>query len=73
MEIKQRAVRRYHYQRLKHKRKDYYGGSHSEVAIGKLVATPTPCSCFMCGNPRRHEKQRLTMQERKFPSIGLWD
>jgi hypothetical protein len=29
---------------------------------------PTPCSCYMCGNPRRSNlvtKDKLTVQERK--------
>jgi len=35
--------------------------------IGRAGVTPVPCSCFMCGNPRRKAKgkERLTMQERK--------
>ncbi len=35
--------------------------------IGRAGTTPVPCSCFMCGNPRRKAKgkERLTMQERK--------
>lgn len=31
-------------------------------AVGKRVSTRQPCSCWMCGNPRRHFKQ-ATMQE----------
>ena len=35
--------------------------------IGRAGVTPVPCSCFMCGNPRRKAKgkERLTMQEQK--------
>ena len=35
--------------------------------IGRAGATITPCSCFMCGNPRRHYKGKaaLTIQERR--------
>lgn len=35
--------------------------------IGRAGTTQVPCSCFMCGNPRRHFKGRetLTIQERK--------
>lgn len=25
-------------------------------AAGRLARTPTPCSCWMCGNPRRRAK-----------------
>ncbi|MDR1777734.1 MAG: hypothetical protein LBR31_07915 [Desulfovibrio sp.] len=34
-------------------------------AIGKYGTTPVPCSCFMCGNPRRNfsGENKLTMQE----------
>lgn len=37
------------------------------VFIGRAGTTPVPCSCYMCGNPRRigKGKQRLTIQERK--------
>lgn len=36
-------------------------------SIGIAGTTPVPCSCFMCGNPRRKHKgvHALTMQERK--------
>lgn len=35
--------------------------------IGRAGTTPVPCSCSMCGNPRRHYKgwERLTLQERR--------
>lgn len=37
----------------------------SKKFIGKMAATPHPCSCLCCGNPRRHYKGKgkLTMQE----------
>ncbi len=37
------------------------------VFIGRAGITPVPCSCFMCGNPRRtgKGKERLTIQERR--------
>jgi hypothetical protein len=36
-------------------------------AIGKAGVTPVPCSCPMCGNPRRNYrgKHALTIQELK--------
>lgn len=43
----------------------------TEVEMPKDVAgmatrTPTPCSCFMCGNPRHQSWENpLTVQERK--------
>ena len=37
-----------------------------EAYVGKRAATRVPCSCPMCGNPRRHGKsERLTLQERR--------
>jgi hypothetical protein len=30
--------------------------------VGYLATTPTPCSCFTCGNPRRHFGE-LRMEE----------
>ena len=39
----------------------------SPATLGMVVNTPTPCSCYMCGNPRRAPwvDHALTMQERK--------
>lgn len=36
-----------------------------ECTVGKSTRTPTPCSCAMCGNPRRHAKgaRRKTLAE----------
>lgn len=36
----------------------------SPKRIGMIATTPAPCSCDMCGNPRRHWKQK-TIQEIK--------
>jgi hypothetical protein len=35
---------------------------------GINAETPTRCSCYSCGNPRRHSKgkDRVTIQERTF-------
>ena len=44
-------------------------------AVGKAGRTRVPCSCAMCGNPRRNRKgkDRLTIQERRStPFGGLW-
>jgi hypothetical protein len=32
--------------------------------VGCLATTPAPCSCFACGNPRRHFGE-LLMSERR--------
>ena len=38
-----------------------------EKFIGRMAATPHPCSCRGCGNPRKQSKgkERMTMQERR--------
>ena len=40
-----------------------------ERIIGKYLNTPKPCSCPMCGNPRRHFGQR-TVQERRAEGLA---
>lgn len=41
----------------------------SAYHAGSVTRTPTPCSCYMCGNQRhntwQNKKECLTMQERK--------
>lgn len=34
------------------------------VRRGRLAKTPTPCSCVMCGNPRRHMGERTLAEHR---------
>jgi len=44
-----------------------YTSSHladDAIYIGKLARTRKPCSCWMCGNPRKWTKQK-TLQELK--------
>ena len=78
-----RAIRRHHRARLKKNRKNYWGygnqgwRSYCEHGIiemppevaSSVTRTPTPCSCYMCGNQRhntwQNKKECLTMQERK--------
>ena len=60
-----RAIRRHHYERLKRKRirdNHWYHGVLSERWLGISINTPTPCSCWMCGNPRKYFKLK-TRQE----------
>ena len=59
-----RAFRRHHIERLKKKRAVYFGGwaGRSPRSLGMVVTTPTPCSCWMCGNARRHFGE-VTRQE----------
>lgn len=62
-----RALRRHHQARLKKARRFLWGPRrdlHSEPgrAIGIAIDTPKPCSCWMCGNPRRYFGER-SLQE----------
>lgn len=47
-----------------------FGSSHWDIndkkTIGRYGATPKSCSCWMCGNQRRHGKgnARLSIKER---------
>lgn len=60
-----RDLRRHHEARLKRRVAHYYGGNAGSSArkLGRALQTRTPCSCWMCGNPRRHHLEK-TMQER---------
>ncbi|HEY9162852.1 MAG TPA: hypothetical protein VIS94_17380 [Desulfomonilia bacterium] len=47
------------------KRGEYWWGHKLEdPELGKVARTPTPCSCWTCGNPRRHFKE-ASIQERR--------
>ena len=64
-----RAIRRHHSQRMKarYRRKERvhpYWRSDEPAAAGKYANHGCTCSCWMCGNPRRHHGE-LTMQERR--------
>ena len=61
-----RAWRRHHIERLKRKRRTYWGGRASDDArsLRRVTRTPRPCSCLFCGNPRRWWGER-TAQERR--------
>lgn len=63
MKPAKRAIRRHHYNRLKRGRARYHGGYAPQYA-GFYANTPKPCSCYACGNPRRHFGQK-TVQERR--------
>ena len=65
--MSKRALRRQHEVRMKHQVADYYGGyARGEPRhLGKLAHARQPCSCAMCGNPRRWFGE-LTLQERRF-------
>jgi hypothetical protein len=74
-----RAERRHHDRRIKgkvrtflidawHVREWLKEPNELEVWVCKMAAARKPCSCHMCGNPRRTaggENERLTMQEKR--------
>jgi hypothetical protein len=69
---KSRADRRHHHDRMKQKVSKFYwikkwfGTEESrEEHIRQMAETRKPCSCYMCGNPRKHWKDK-TMQEKRF-------
>jgi len=82
MEKFNRAVRRHHVDRLKHKRKHYWGYSRNGFdatntpvemdarQLGKVVQYPQICSCGGCGNVRRHlwmnDSTGYTLQEQRW-------
>lgn len=59
------SIRRHHRARLKNRRQHWWGRDlrAEPKALAKAINTPTPCSCWMCGNPRRTQGER-TRQER---------
>lgn len=64
MKSQKRAVRRHHARRLKAKRTRYHNaGAGGEKAVGIVYQTPCLCSCWMCGNQRKHHGIRI--QERR--------
>ena len=67
-----RAIRRHHLARVKRARRFFFGRNlTNEVAtLGKLANTATPCSCFMCGNPRRYFLELSVQERRLFQDSG---
>ncbi|MGC4117969.1 MAG: hypothetical protein QM765_26155 [Myxococcales bacterium] len=68
--MRDRGYRRSQHQRMERKVKRLpfvrREGEWKARHLGLLVSTHgKPCSCPMCGNPRRYEKQKLTVQERR--------
>jgi len=54
------AERRYFEEKKKEKVKSYsvcFDASNPRV-VGMAATTPKPCSCWMCGNPRKNLKEK---------------
>jgi hypothetical protein len=61
------AKRRADRARLRRKRAPFWWGRRltSAKELGRVIDTPTPCSCWMCGNARRYFNER-TIGERRW-------
>jgi hypothetical protein len=71
-----RAIRRHHRCRLRHNRRFHWGRDLAEAgenprSRGKVIDTPTPCSCWMCGNPRRYFGEKTMQELRQDEADGL--
>jgi len=77
-----RSIRRHHIERLKNKRKYYWGWPSQVSDLTKpaeempiefqsfIVNTPKPHTCWMCGNPRKYFNEK-TIQEKKYETIRI--
>jgi len=64
------AIRIHHEQRLKKKRASYWFGDKKSGRSARMVIdTPKPCSCWMCGNPRKHLGEK-TLKERSAEQLA---
>jgi len=71
--MSRRALRRHHaarqmWRRLSEDRNQHYDNLDcpcwtDPAAMARFKEQPKRCSCPMCGNPRRFEKQPLSVQE----------
>ena len=61
MKSMKRGIRKQHYERMKRKAKRVYPWCRQPERYANNLK---PCSCFMCGNPRRFWRE-LTYQERR--------
>jgi len=59
-----RRQRRANREKIKALRANYWGhsGPLSPRLLGIVAGTPKPCSCWLCGNPRRYANE-ATRQE----------
>ena len=62
------AIRRHHRHRMRVKAKNVYRGNPKALRWADNLAL---CSCWMCGNQRRHAKgkERLTLRERRLAEL----
>lgn len=77
--MRTRSERRHHHQRMLNKVKNfslyqnYFWSEEEKIEHQKRMAENRhPCSCHMCGNPRKHFKQK-TLQEKRMDEYALGD
>lgn len=68
--MKSLSIRRHHYLRRKMFVKKQWKSlgrniDFDPIIVGKYANTRQPCSCYMCGNPRKYLGEK-TIQEKKF-------
>jgi dsDNA-binding SOS-regulon protein len=72
--MRTRSERRHHHQRMIDRVKKFpwlkslrhfLSQEQQEEHILHLAENRKQCSCHMCGNPRHHQKDKLTMQEKR--------
>lgn len=75
--LRSRSERRHHHQRMLNKVKNFdwvkrwFGTEESrEEHVRRMAENRHPCSCHMCGNPRKHFKKK-TIQERRMDEYVL--
>jgi hypothetical protein len=66
--LRSRAWRGHHEIRIKHRVRQYYGGYAKDKPrqAGRIAHARQPCSCWMCGNRRRHLRERSLQERRAF-------
>ena len=69
-----RAQTRYNLEKKKKKCRNYWWWSkdsesaeEQRMKVGKAAQTPKICSCWMCGNPRKHQNL-ISLKEYEFSS-----
>lgn len=62
--MRTRAYRRHQVKRCLDNRKNDFCSGDSRKSLKRHIITPTTCSCWMCGNPRKHLDD-LTLQEQR--------
>ena len=70
--MRTRSERRHHHTRMLEKVKNFFWLKRHFTEeerldhVRKMAENRKLCSCHMCGNPRKHQKDKKTMQEKRF-------